>query len=156
MNSLNDAVRIYRHESTAPRIAIRLQGLSPNTRGIGAKIIVRGGAVPLQSQEMMCGGRYLSADDNMRVFAAGSATNVMNIEVLWRNGKNSSLTNVTANRIYEINENGAHSPVPVTSSKGSGDLDHSGGLAVEKHFPLTSIMKIHTMTFSASLCFPKN
>ena len=27
----------------------------------------------MQSQEMICGGRYLSCDDTMRVFAAGNA-----------------------------------------------------------------------------------
>ena len=109
MNSLNDAVRIYRNESSAPRIAVRLKGLPPNTRGIGAKIIVHDGAVPLQSQEMMCGGRYLSGDDNVRVFAAGSTTNAMRIEVLWRGGKNSILTNAAPNRVYEIDEATAQS-----------------------------------------------
>src|SRR6266404_759753 len=110
MNSLNDNVRIYRNESTAPRIQVRLKGLAPNTRGIGAKILVHGGAVPLQSQEMMCGGRYLSGDDNVRTFAAGSTTNVMSIEILWRNGKDSLITNLAANRVYEIDEAAALAP----------------------------------------------
>ena len=104
MNSLNEPVRIYRNDCTAPRVAVRLKGLPPNTRGIGAKIAVRGGAVPLQTQKMMCGGRYLSADDNLRVFAAGTNTNSLAIEVVWRNGKISTLTNVAPNCIYEIDE----------------------------------------------------
>src|SRR5205085_7815970 len=113
MNSLNDAVRVYRNEGVAPRVAVRLRGLAPNTRGVGAKILLHGGAVPLQSQEMMCGGRYLSSDDYMRVFAAGSLTNIMSLEVLWRSGRNSIITNVTANRVYEIDEAGAQSqPAP--------------------------------------------
>lgn len=107
MNSLNEPARIYRNECAAPRIGVRLKGLAPNTRGIGAKIIVRGGAVPLQSQEMMCGGRYLGGDDNVRVFAAGTSTNLLAIEVLWRSGKTSTLTNLSPNRIYEIDEAGA-------------------------------------------------
>jgi hypothetical protein len=106
MNSLNDAVRIYRNDCSAPRIAVRLKGLPPNTRGIGAKILVRGGAVPLQTQEMMCGGRYLSGDDNLRTFAAGSETNLLTIEVRWRNGKNTVIKKAAANRIYEIEEPG--------------------------------------------------
>jgi len=110
MNSLNEPARIYRNGCIAPRVAVRLKGLGGNTRGIGAKIIVRGGAVPLQSQEMMCGGRYLSGDDNMRVFAAGSLTNVMSIDVLWRGGKNSTITNVSANHVYEIDEAAAFPP----------------------------------------------
>jgi hypothetical protein len=112
MNSLNEGVRIYRNECKAPRVGVRLKGLAPNTRGIGARIIVRNGAVPIQSQEMMCGGRYLSGDDNMRVFAAGTASNLMTIEVQWRSGKTSILTNAVANRVYEVDEAAAQSPKP--------------------------------------------
>jgi hypothetical protein len=110
INNLESAAGIYRNETIAPRIAVRLKGLPPNTRGIGAKIWVYGGAVPRQSQEMICGGRYLSCDDTMRVFAAGSPTNEMRIEINWRSGKRSVVSGVKANRIYEIDEATAESP----------------------------------------------
>src|SRR6266568_2234574 len=100
VNNFNAAAGVYRNESAAPRVAVRLKGLPPNTRGIGAKIWVYGGAVPMQSQEMICGGRYLSSDAPMRVLAAGSLTNAMRIEVQWRNGKRSVVKGVHANRIY--------------------------------------------------------
>lgn len=96
---------IYRNESSAPRVAVRLKGNAPNTRGIGAKIKVTGGAVPSQTQEMICGGRYLSGDDAMRVFAAGSGP--MTIEVTWRTGKQSVVEGALANHLYEIHETGA-------------------------------------------------
>jgi hypothetical protein len=104
MNNLNGAAGVYRNESNAPRVAVRLKGQPPNTRGIGAKIWVYGGAVPMQSQEMICGGRYLSSDDPMRVFAGGSLTNEMRIEVRWRSGRRSVVNEVKANRLYEIDE----------------------------------------------------
>src|SRR5207249_1206561 len=63
-----------------------------------------GGAVPVQSQEMICGGRYLSCDAAMRVFAAGDETNQMQIEVRWRSGRRSVVEGVKANRIYEVDE----------------------------------------------------
>ncbi len=107
VNNLNGPPGIYRNETSAPRVAVRLRGLPPNTRGIGAKIWLYGGAVPMQSQEMISGGRYLSCDDAMRVFAAGSMTNEMRIEVNWRSGKRSVVNGVKANRIYEIDEAGA-------------------------------------------------
>src|SRR5206468_7319887 len=107
VNNLNGAAWVYRNESNAPRVAVRLKGTAPNTRGIGAKIWVYGGAVPTQSQEMICGGRYLSSDDPMRVFAAGSLTNEMRIEVQWRSGKRSVVNGVKSNRIYEVDEAGA-------------------------------------------------
>jgi len=104
VNNLNGVAGVYRNESVAPRVAVRLKGLPANTRGIGAKVWVYGGAVPMQSQEMICGGRYLSSDDPMRVFAAGSLTNEMWIEVRWRSGKRSVVNGVKANRLYEIDE----------------------------------------------------
>lgn len=104
INNSNDAAMLLRNEATAPRVAVRLKGKAPNTRGIGAKIKVLHGAIPSQTQEMISGGRYLSSDDSMRVFAAGSITNQMTIEVLWRSGGRSLVTNVTFNRVYEVDE----------------------------------------------------
>lgn len=105
VNCLWKAPLIYRNESSAPRLAVRLKGKAPNTRGIGARIKVTGGAVPSQTQEMIAGGRYLSGDDPMRVFAAGSSP--MHIEVIWRSGKRSVVDGALANHLYEIDEAGA-------------------------------------------------
>ena len=104
VNCANAAPLIYRNDSSAPRVAVRLKGLPPNTQGIGAKIRLLGGAVAMQSQEMICGGRYLSGDQAMRVFAAGSLSNEMHIEVTWRSGKRTVVRSAKGNRLYEINE----------------------------------------------------
>jgi len=106
INNMNQPAGIYRNQTSAPRLAIRLKGKAPNTRGIGAKINVTGGPVQ-QSQEMICGGRYLSSDDSIRVFAAGSLTNRLSIEVTWRNGSRSLVSDAKPNRIYEIDETAA-------------------------------------------------
>jgi hypothetical protein len=107
MNNLSDAPGVYRNESAAPRVAVRLKGRPPNTYGIGARIKLLGGPVP-QSQEIICGGRYLSCDDTVRMFATGQATNGLSIEVIWRSGAVSRVQNVQPNRIYEIAEE--HAP----------------------------------------------
>lgn len=117
VNNLNGEAALYRNECAAPHVAVRLKGTAPNTRGIGAKILVRGGAVPLQSQEVICGGRYLSSDEGTRVFAAGRLTNRMELEVRWRSGKRTVLSGITANRTYEIDEAVADSPA-LSASKG--------------------------------------
>jgi enediyne biosynthesis protein E4 len=104
VSCLWQAPLIYRNESSAPRVAIRLKGKAPNTQGIGAKIRISGGAVPLQTQEIVSGGRYLSADDPMRVFAAGSLTNRLRIEVAWRSGLQSVIDDALPNQIYELDE----------------------------------------------------
>ena len=107
MNNLNEEAGVYRNEGSGARVGVRLKGNAPNTAGIGARIRVRGGAVERQEQEMICGGRYLSGDQAMRVFAAGSGTNRLSIEVTWRNGRRSVVSNAEPNRIYELAESAA-------------------------------------------------
>jgi len=109
VNNLNGAAGIYRNDAIAPRVAVRLKGKSPNTRGIGAWVRLDGGLVS-QSQEMISGGRYLSCDDAQRVFAASNITNRFVLTVRWRGGAVSVVTNVAANSLYEIDEAGAVSP----------------------------------------------
>jgi len=107
INCLNGAPLIYRNDSSAPRVAVRLKGKIPNPFGIGARIEVLGGPVPVQMQEMLCGGRYLSGDQALRVFAAGSLTNRLSIKVTWRNRTQSVVPNAEPNYLYEIEEAGA-------------------------------------------------
>lgn len=117
VNNLNAVAGVYRNDATGPRVAVRLKGTSPNTRGIGARVIVRGGAVPEQSQEMIAGGRYLSSDDPVRTFAAESRTNGLTIEVAWRSGRRSVFSGLSANHIYEIDEASAQMPPPLAATK---------------------------------------
>jgi len=109
VNNMNEVAGLYRNDVAAPRVAVRLNGLPPNTRGIGSRISVTGGPVP-QSQVMVCGGRYLSADDALRVFAAGTLTNKLRIDVTWRSGKHSVVVEALPNYLYEIAEAGAQAP----------------------------------------------
>lgn len=112
VNCLNDGPLILRNNSSHPRVAVRLRGLSPNTRGIGAKIKVLQAGLPPQSQEVVCGGRYLSADDPLRVFAATNTGAGMSLEVRWRSGRVSVINAAQPNRIYEINEAHAKPAAP--------------------------------------------
>lgn len=113
INCLNAPPLLYRNESPAARVAVRLRGSPPNTQGIGGSIRVFGGAVERQSQEVICGGHYLSSDEPMRVFAAGGATNALRIEVTWRSGRQSVVTNARPNRLYEIHETASVPATPV-------------------------------------------
>ena len=110
--TLTRAAGIYRNNTTAPRLAVRLKGLPPNTQGIGAKIKLLNGAVPMQSQEVISGGRYLSGSDPMLVFAAGKAQGGMTLEVTWRKGTKTVIEDVRPNRLYEIDETNHHAAEP--------------------------------------------
>ena len=111
VSHVNSPVSVYRNEATAGRIGVRLRGLAPNTAGIGARVRLTGATVA-QSQEMVAGGRYLSGDQAMRVFAADRrTTNSLALEVRWRSGAISLLTNVEPDNVYEIGEAAARPPV---------------------------------------------
>ena len=104
VNNMNGAAGIYRNDSPAPRLSVRLRGQAPNTRGIGARIRVTGRSGLPQQQEIQSGGRYLSSDDTVRTFAAGSLTNVLTVEVHWRSGKQSRASGLRPNQLVEISE----------------------------------------------------
>ena len=128
VNRLNDVAGVYRNQGSGSRIAVRLKGLPPNTRGVGSRILLHGGSVGTQTQEIQAGGRYLSADDSMRVFAAsfdraGAKPTGMapvpaplRLEVRWRSGKRSVIPDVRPNHLYEIIEAQATSPPPPSTS----------------------------------------
>ena len=44
VNNLGNAAGVYRNDTGAPRVAVRLRGTPPNTQGIGAKITLLNGA----------------------------------------------------------------------------------------------------------------
>lgn len=102
-NRLNETSVVYENESTAPRIAVRLKGPAPNTRGIGATIKLLGGTHP-QSREISAGGDYLSGSEPMAMFAADKPDTTYEIRVDWADGYQSKVNNVRPNRIYEITE----------------------------------------------------
>jgi hypothetical protein len=104
INNLNDAAGVYRNNAPGPVVAVRLKGRAPNTSGVGARITLHGGAVAAQSQEMVTGAHYLSSDAMERVFAAGSDTQAMRLEVLWRSGGRSVIDDIRANHRYELEE----------------------------------------------------
>ena len=106
LNNMSSAAALLRNNSSAPRVAVRLAGNVPNTRGLGARIRVLGGPVP-QSQQIVGGGRFASSDDSIRVFAAGGATNRLGLEVTWRRGTRSIIRDVRPNHLYVVSEEGA-------------------------------------------------
>lgn len=111
VNDLNSPALILRNDTSAGRVAVRLKGRAPNTQGIGAKVSLLNGALPKQTTEIICGGRYLSGSDTEAVFATGSATGGMSLEVRWRSGTRRVVNGVLPNRLYEIDESGS-APAP--------------------------------------------
>lgn len=104
MNRLNGPAGLFRNRATAARLAVRLKGRSPNTQGVGAKIRVSGGGLPIQEKEVVSGGQYLSGSDPTYTFAAGDSGQPLDVEVLWRSGARTSLDGIPPDRVLEIME----------------------------------------------------
>lgn len=110
VNHLNAPAGLYRNDALAARVKVTLRGQSPNTRGIGARIVLQTASLT-QSQVMHSGGRYLSSDEPARTFAAGSGPEErMQLEVVWTDGSRSLVTNARPGFHYEINQAGAVAP----------------------------------------------
>ena len=102
MNDLGTAAGIYRNDSTAPRISVRLNGRSRNTSGVGALLTLTSGQFT-QSQEIIAGGRYLSGDALERVFAV-PLEGPHSLKIKWRDGSVKTIRNIHPNHRYVIAE----------------------------------------------------
>ncbi len=99
VNNLRAPTGVYRNNAAKPRIAVRLSGPPGNTAGIGARIEVKH-AAQTQSQEMIGGGRYLSSDDHVRVFAMSGGTG--RLRVIWPDLKETVVGQAKPNRLYWV------------------------------------------------------
>ncbi|MBM3847640.1 MAG: hypothetical protein FJ405_15310, partial [Verrucomicrobia bacterium] len=104
VNQFREGALVYRNDASAPRIKIKLEGAGGNRFGVGARIFVAGGQVS-QSQSVMAGGRYLSGDEPVRVFAAGTGTGEsLTVEVRWPLGGITVVTGAQANHLITVRE----------------------------------------------------
>ncbi len=117
-NNLNAGPTLLRNEATGSRVGVRLRGLNGNTRGVGARIRVLGGAVAVQEQVVISGCRYLSSDDSMRVFACGRSAAVT-VEVIWPSGRRTRVSNVPPGSLVQVTEDQTAVP-PANPSTGTG------------------------------------
>jgi len=113
VNRLNGFALLYRNLTSAPRIAVRLQTPGPNRFGIGARIEVTpppGSTLPVQTQEIIAGGRYLSGDSPERVFALGTEAEAR-ISVRWPDGRHTRLDHALPNHRYELGPDAEPPPI---------------------------------------------
>ncbi len=116
INCLNQPPLVYRNDTIAPRVAVQLRGLAPNTHGIGARVTVAVGSLR-QTQEIVAGGRYLSGDQSRRVFAMGTGVLKRSIEVIWLSGHRSFINEPKPNYLYEIVEPSGEPPKSVLAGR---------------------------------------
>jgi len=109
VNRLRAPALILRNDGPAPRVAVRLIGDAPNTRAVGAKIRLLGGAIPTQEREVAVGGLYMSHSDYAASFAMGKSDSAT-LVIHWRDGRRTTIGDVRPNRLYEITQATATEP----------------------------------------------
>ncbi len=111
-NNWTSPLEIYRNESIAPRVAVKLRGRGPNTQAIGAKVRLLGGPgdarglAPIEHDLHIAGG-YASGSENVAVFGTGKQTENLRLEIIWRNKNTRHRTlipNIKPNHAYTITE----------------------------------------------------
>jgi hypothetical protein len=102
VNALNSPAEIWINNASGKRVAVDLKGLAPNTDAIGARVILYGGAVAEQIEEVAAGGHYLSSSQRRIVFAATDQP--MRLEVFWRGGAHSMVEGVRDGSVYVVTE----------------------------------------------------
>ncbi|MBL9135314.1 MAG: VCBS repeat-containing protein [Verrucomicrobiales bacterium] len=133
INTLNEPPILCRNSTSAGRVAVRLRGADLNSQGIGARIRFNAPGLPAQSQEMICGGRYLSGDEALRVFATGNAAAGLSLEVTWRDGRRNWVTNVSPNALYEIDQTTAQPASPSSKPASTPLFSAASGLLNHRH-----------------------
>jgi hypothetical protein len=119
VNRLGAPALLLRNDATSPRVAVRLVGRAPNTRGVGAKIRLIARSLPIQEREVSVGGLYLSHSDYQTAFAI-SDTDSGTLVVDWRDGRRTVVGGVRPNRLYEINAATA-TPVDKDSTRSAAE-----------------------------------
>ena len=109
-------LELFRNDggNNAHWLRVKLNGLAPNTEGIGARVTVTVGATS-QVREMQAGSNFESQNPAIAHFGLGTSTTASTVQVLWQAGVTTTLTNVPGDQTITISE-------PV-STCGDGTVD---------------------------------
>ncbi|WP_298516725.1 VCBS repeat-containing protein [uncultured Kordia sp.] len=104
VNNINQEAFLLKNNTNTPEtnnyLRIKLKGEVANAKAIGAKVTIwQNGNAQHQYQSVIRG--YLSSMEPIVHFGVASNTAVDSLQVLWPNGKVSSMTNVAVNSVVE-------------------------------------------------------
>ena len=82
---------------TAKYLTVKLQGIAPNTDGVGAQITI-GAQGDEQTRHVLLGSNFASHNPTIQYFGVGAVGLLDRVHVLWPDGKETTLTNVNADQ----------------------------------------------------------
>ncbi|MGI9241707.1 MAG: FG-GAP-like repeat-containing protein, partial [Verrucomicrobiales bacterium] len=112
---------LYKNQSNADGVLVRLHGRSSNRDGIGAVIKIETGS-GRQVREIFCSRGYLGSDEAMAHFGLGADDSIKELTVAWPSGHRQTFTDLAGSSLYEITEpdgppaTGSPAPEPAGAS----------------------------------------
>ncbi|MEB2774510.1 VCBS repeat-containing protein [Algoriphagus sp. D3-2-R+10] len=107
VNNINDPAFVFENtlknkEQKNNYLRIRLKGTQLNPQGLGAKVLISfpDGSQLYQEQQVVRG--YMSSIDEVMHFGVGDVAEISSIQIIWPDGKESVLDNVTSNQLVEV------------------------------------------------------
>ncbi|ADB41031.1 VCBS repeat-containing protein [Spirosoma linguale] len=102
-NNINDPASLYRNEATTlfpenTHLTVKLKGDSPNTFGVGAKVILKYGKDSLLVQQLMPTRGFESSVAPELLFGLGKRASIDSLIVIWPNQQMEVRTNVKTNQ----------------------------------------------------------
>ena len=140
VNNIDAPAFIYENVAAAPTttgnhyLQVKLQGDSPNVRGIGATLTLTTKGQKQHVYHTPYRG-YMSSTDDLLQFGLGTATSVDSLEVFWPDGRYEVLTALAADRRMVVKQSDAKTKKPIAVSPGGTpvfeQLDEPRGLTSE-------------------------
>src|SRR5947207_12583882 len=110
VNNIDAPASIYENIQPADEahhyLQVKLAGESPNTRGIGATLILTAGGQRQYLYHSPYRG-YMSTMDDREHFGLGHAGRVDSLEVIWPNGSHRMLTDLGVDRMVTVRQSDA-------------------------------------------------
>ncbi|SFB21309.1 FG-GAP-like repeat-containing protein [Algoriphagus aquimarinus] len=107
VNNINDPAFIFENKLTNTEqknnyVRLELKGSTHNPQGLGAKILLTlpNGNQLYQEQQVVRG--YMSSIDEVMHFGVGAVSEITSVQVIWPDGKESSLADVKVNQLLEF------------------------------------------------------
>lgn len=109
VTSIGAPAVIYRNDSDAPLVCIRLKGTAENPAGIGARVMVEAGGL-VQTKTVRPANGYLTTAATDLTFGLGGTGQVTRLQVTWPDGREQEFTGLAAGQRYTIDARSATAP----------------------------------------------
>ncbi len=118
VNNINQTASVYENKNLAQTnwLRIALKGPKTNPLGIGTKVFVYADSIGMQVVDFTLTRGYLSSVEPLLHFGLANQKEVDSLVVIWQDGKQEKLTNVSANQTLVVLHQSANA-LPYTLAK---------------------------------------